>query len=359
MKARVAVIAIVLHASAFTTASAVERYSVTEVPGLSGSWTFAAAMNEAGTVTGSSASRAVLYDSATLNLGTLPGTTSSDGRGINAARTVVGNVNNPNGAFIWRPGIGMTQIPSPSGTVSAAAISDAGVVTGHVAANGILNTFAFDSINGGALEFVPPLVTGASAQGTAINASGQIAGFSKTVTGPSGPTHATRASRSPFKYATTDLGTLGGRDSLAWGINNAGDVVGQSLTATGAQQPFLYRNGTMRAINGLNGGDSAATDINNRNVIVGWTLAGGTPYPDSGARAFVATMTRLPNGNESWTTYNLNNLIDRTGTGANVIAQSAVAVNDAGWILVRGLSTVPPYLSHSYLLKPIGSQNAP
>ena len=41
-----------------------------------------------------------------------------------------------------------------------------------------------------------------------------------------------------------DLGTLGGSDSWATGINSAGDVVGHAETASGAAPMFLYTNAT-------------------------------------------------------------------------------------------------------------------
>src|SRR5881275_76438 len=46
-------------------------------------------------------------------------------------------------------------------------------------------------------------------------------------------------------YNLLDLGTLGGSSSAAWGINEAGQVVGAAATATGAQHAFLYTNGMM------------------------------------------------------------------------------------------------------------------
>ncbi len=43
----------------------------------------------------------------------------------------------------------------------------------------------------------------------------------------------------------TDLGTLGGSYSYAYGINDSGQVVGGAATASGAQHAFLYSGGSM------------------------------------------------------------------------------------------------------------------
>jgi len=46
-------------------------------------------------------------------------------------------------------------------------------------------------------------------------------------------------------YSVKDLGTLGGDFSRGSGINNAGQVTGQSSTSTGFTHAFLYSNGQM------------------------------------------------------------------------------------------------------------------
>jgi probable HAF family extracellular repeat protein len=72
----------------------------------------------------------------------------------------------------------------------------------------------------------------------------------------------------------TDLGTLGGSNSWAYGINSAGQVVGDSITASGADHAFLYSNGTMTDLNSLIDPRSGwtletASAINNKGEIVG------------------------------------------------------------------------------------------
>lgn len=73
-------------------------------------------------------------------------------------------------------------------------------------------------------------------------------------------------------YSITDLGTLGGTSSEAAGLNNLGEVVGASTTATGVSHAFLYRNGLMFDLGTLPGGsDSHATAINDRGDIIGYS----------------------------------------------------------------------------------------
>ena len=53
-------------------------------------------------------------------------------------------------------------------------------------------------------------------------------------------------------YQVTDLGTLGGSYSCAYGINDAGQVVGEADNALGFTHAFMY-DGTMHNLGGLNG----------------------------------------------------------------------------------------------------------
>jgi len=42
------------------------------------------------------------------------------------------------------------------------------------------------------------------------------------------------------KYTVTDLGSLGGTTSYAYGINNSGQVVGEAMTSSGDYYAFVY-----------------------------------------------------------------------------------------------------------------------
>jgi probable HAF family extracellular repeat protein len=79
-------------------------------------------------------------------------------------------------------------------------------------------------------------------------------------------------------YQVTDLGTLGGTYSLAFGINSSGQVVGSATIAGDAvQYAFIYSNGQMTSLGALGGNYGIATAINNIGQVVGLAgpVAGG------------------------------------------------------------------------------------
>jgi probable HAF family extracellular repeat protein len=83
---------------------------------------------------------------------------------------------------------------------------------------------------------------GTLSEATGINNAGQVVGDSYAA---SRPVHA-------FLYSggqMQDLGTLGGQSSAAVGINNAGQVIGGFETASGGFDSFLYSGGTMIDLN--------------------------------------------------------------------------------------------------------------
>ena len=103
----------------------------------------------------------------------------------------------------------------------------------------------------------------------AINDSGEVAGHAQTT---SGYLHATvwRTER-----VIQDLGTLNGGNSYAYGLNDAGDVVGYS-----GSDAFLYQNGVMLDLNNLIGAGS------------GWTLTQAYAINSLGEIAGSGTLQR-------------------------------------------------------------------
>lgn len=117
----------------------------------------------------------------------------------------------------------------------------------------------------------------ASSGVTAINNSGQVVGYSSF----SGQRHAFRtAPNQPIHWSTDDLGSLGGGDTIARGVNSLGQAVGQSLNSTGATRGFRTEpNAAITVgsdVGSLAGGDTRAYAINDAGQVTGdSTLAPG------------------------------------------------------------------------------------
>jgi probable HAF family extracellular repeat protein len=77
-------------------------------------------------------------------------------------------------------------------------------------------------------------------------------------------------------YSVTDLGTLGGSNSVPWGINDRGQVVGRSETPDidpnsgfPVSHAFLWNQGVLRDLGTLGGQNSEAGAINSEGQVVG------------------------------------------------------------------------------------------
>jgi probable HAF family extracellular repeat protein len=198
--------------------------------------------------------------------------------GINDLGQIAANGFNASGdiqAAVWTPGATpslrfLGTPPDFSGD-----INNAGQVTGqHQFAPGEWRAAIFS--NGTVQDLGAP---GPSA-GYAINASGQVAGFFSISLGHD---HAFLYSNGQMK----DLGALSGGHSDAYGLNDAGQVVGASLVAGAGGEPngwraFEYSGGTMSEL-AVGGDFSIAWDINNAGLVVGeWSSSG-----EHGTHAFV------------------------------------------------------------------------
>jgi probable HAF family extracellular repeat protein len=127
-----------------------------------------------------------------------------------------------------------------------------------------------------------------SSQAFAINASGQVVGSS--FLDPDPASGDARPNEHAFLYANgkmQDLGTLGGRQSSAFGINTSGQIVGNSLIDLKQMAPgnplqhgFIYNAGKMLALDFGKGRFGGAVAINDTGQIAGngvVDLADGTP----------------------------------------------------------------------------------
>lgn len=126
---------------------------------------------------------------------------------------------------------------------------------------------------------------GCGSRGFDINELGQVVGYAATYAYGSLTGRAFLASKgNPMQ----DLGSLGGRRSLAAGINNQGHVVGFSEDVIGSERAFLYTGSQMLDLNDLVLNGSAwelmrADGINDNGQIV------GQGFHDGNLRAFLLT----------------------------------------------------------------------
>src|ERR1700730_1634391 len=180
----------------------------------------------ANTPTGVTRAFTFTISSGTALLGALGDSGWSEGHGINDSGVVVGVSNNQ--AYVYA-NMMMTALPSLGGYSSAAKVNSSGEIVGlartpDLRAHAVVWKKGVIHALGG--------LDGFNSYGTAINASGVVAGW-----GDNGLSGSSRAFRWNAKGGVHDLGTLGGDSAYATAIDRAGDVVGSSTVTPGISQP--------------------------------------------------------------------------------------------------------------------------
>jgi probable HAF family extracellular repeat protein len=306
-----------LFAAALSTpllATADPRFAVTAVAGADST---AYGINNLGQVVGTMAYGTgyhafVAGSGGVTDIGALLGGQYSSATAINDHGQVVGNAN---GAGYLYSGGSAALIP---GAESAFGINNAGTVVGAYSnGGGGWTTLHAYTYAGGAVNDLGTLPNGDSSRAFAINNHGDVVGAAANVIegAPNFP-------EDPFLYhngVMTSLGSFGGVWSGATSINDHGQIVGYSGIDTSPdpgdiypRTAFLYDGGVLRNLGGLLPGySSIAYDINNLGQIVG-----SASLADGDAHAFLYENGRM---------VDLNTLVD-PASGWTI--SGAAAIND-------------------------------
>ncbi|MBV9226051.1 MAG: PEP-CTERM sorting domain-containing protein [Acidobacteriaceae bacterium] len=310
-------------------------YSVTDIgrPGDPAATGFA--INNAGQVVGTTnysgafnaPPRAFLYSNGQITDLAFPGDSSSYGYGVNNAGQVVGysyTLFGHSHAFLYSDGQ-ITDLGISDGISYAEprAINDRGQVAGYFnASNGATHAFLYSN---GQVTDLGALPGFDQSRASAINNSGQVVGWSYNNYADPSAAHA-------FLYSDGQMRDLGAGNALA--INDLGQVTGRFINSNGDSHAFLYSNGQMTDLGVLAGRESSGEGINNAGQVVGSSVSVAGFFPPIIDSAFLYSNGQMRN---------LNTLIDPAlYLGLN----EATAINDHGQILANGNG-------RAYLLTPI------
>jgi len=326
--------------------SSAQEYVITDLGTLGGETSEAAAINATGQVAGTADTatpgqyRAFLWELGVLfDLGALDPDGRSRALAINDSGSVAGSSQKVSG--LWhatRFGVGLLPLQVGAdinilGESSATGINPSGDLCGWRSDNfdNLSQTFFTVPfvVNSGVYRGLPGL-GGLSGQALGINASGRTVGRSQI---------AANAAYNGFLdipgVAFVNAGTLGGTNARVNAINAAGDYVGYSdVVGSVFHQAFIYRAtaGTMTRLGTL-ARSSEAMALNSQRTAVGYS------FDDSG----VSRAVRFANGGIA----DLNRLI-KPGTGW--LLTVANGINDSGWIVGTGTNSAGK--TRGFLLQP-------
>jgi probable HAF family extracellular repeat protein len=368
------IIVLLALAQPVANAAGAASYTITDLGTLGGTESFGSGLNAGGQVagasytTGGAAYHSFLWKPATPNgasgtktdLGTLGGT-NSYGYGLNATGQVTGAADTTGDsathAFLWNPSTPngtsgtMYDLGTLGGTNSYGyGINATGQVTGASDTTGDTTTHAFlwkPTTPNGTSGTIHDLGTlgGTESNGSAINASGQVAG-SSLKNGDSAYRAFLWKPTTPNGTSGTmyDLGTLGGTESFGGAINTGGQVAGFSYTTGHADyHAFLWTPTTPNGTNGamLDVGTLGGLNSYSYNLGAGGQVVGASEIEIISDRTHAFLYT---SGSGM---VNLNTLIDPL-SGWELL--DAADINEAGQITGQGLIGGE---YHAYLLTPI------
>jgi probable HAF family extracellular repeat protein len=310
----------------------------------------------AGVVVGTKVVSADQHDAFLINpsgamndLGSLSGFGSSDGTGLNSSGEVVGYADSSGGlggdatteGFLDINGK-LTALGTFGGTSSEAnGINDSGQVVGWADTKSGQDAFLYSA---GQLQDLGGLPGAMASVATAINNVGGI-GYSSVGNGSGGGA----ITKNAFLYSQgkfTDLGTPNGF-SIAYAINNSGQIVGEWNGSGNNAHAFLWNNGVMTDLGKLPGeAVSIAESINDSGQVVGYATNAGTggAVPVEPDHAFL---------DENGVMTDLNSLLP---ANSGWVLNTATSIDNSGEIV--GMGTLNGAV-HAYLVSVPGPAPTP
>lgn len=319
-----------------TSLYAAEPVEIIDLGTLGGATSQAADLNDKGEVVGSSVlspsqeSRAFLWQEPPMQPLDAVDDLSTEAHAINESGTIAGAVVSGNGDEAeMMPALWLEGAYSPLPTIddkqgSARAINDAGFVAGHTIeqpGNQILiwqdNTIT---------ETIPS--DNGLVQVNGLNNQNQIVGLIHD-----------EAGNSAFLWQDGEfeaLGALGGQNSIAYDINDSGQIVGAASLEEGlATHAFLWQDGEMSDL-GTPADDPNATSralgINSSGEIVGEAQVGDVMHAVLWQNEQIIDLNTLLPDDSDWE-----------------LLRTAVSINEKGWIAGTGLIDGE---MHAFLLQP-------
>jgi probable HAF family extracellular repeat protein len=298
-----------------------------------------------------------------LELGTLGGKNSSiNWNGVNDRGESVGmsetSVPDPTGEdlcgfgthltclpFLWKNGV-MRPLPTVGGNNGqASAINNSGQVAGY-AENGLVDSTCPPGITNnrvdlpvlwdkGKAQALPTIGSDPDGVAYGINNQGQAVGYSGTCT-------AANYGVVWENGTATALPNLGDPGAVAYAINSHGQIVGQAVNSDGTPLAALWQNNTVTSLGPLLPGDVAsfATSINNRGLAVGSSFNS----ENSWSRGLI-----WQNG----VTIDLNTVFPAS---SHLFVISASNINESGQIAGMAVDMAGPHaenIVHAFLATPV------